>query len=434
MARYAILSPAFIGHLNPMIVLARALQKRGHHLTFIAPIDAQTKAERAGLEFIPICAQGFPPGEWDRYTATLGELTGIKANRFAGHWIGVMARGFIRELPEILRNKKFDGLVMDQIAIGAEAVCAVHKIPLAAACCALAMNPDWNIPPALFPWNYSRSLPARLRNCLGYFLTNLSGFTLLRAVMPYRLKHRLGLIHFNHVNHLRPSLVQVTQQPPFFDFPRRFLPPTFHYTGPFIEPAATQEGDFHWEGLDGRPIIYASLGTLQNRLQHVFQTIAEACATIDAQLILALGNKTATPPPNLAGNPIVVGYAPQAALLKRASLVITHCGLNTTLETLSEGLPLVGIPITNDQPGVATRVEHLGAGIKIPVKQLTAQRLRSALNRIQSEPSFRNRSRELANQIARVNGPALAAELIETAFTTRQPVHSLPKQPLAALP
>lgn len=47
MARYAILSPAFIGHLNPMIVLARALEKRGHHITFIAPIDAQTQAARA---------------------------------------------------------------------------------------------------------------------------------------------------------------------------------------------------------------------------------------------------------------------------------------------------------------------------------------------------------------------------------------------------
>lgn len=424
MAHYAILSPAFIGHLNPMIVLARALQRRGHRVSFIAPGDTKSRADRAGLEFIPICSEEFPPGEWDRYTARLGELTGVKANRFAGHWIGVMARGFIRELPEILRVQKFDGLVMDQIAIGVESVCAVHNTPLAVACCALAMNPEWTIPPALFHWNYSRSFPARIRNLLGYFATNLSGFTLMRAVMPYRRKHRLGLIHMNHMCHSRPSLVQVTQQPRFFDFPRDYLAKTFHYTGPFIEPAATQEGEFPWERLDGRPLIYASLGTLQNRLQHVFQIIAEACSTIDAQLVLALGNKNATPPPNLAGNPIVVGYAPQAALLRRATMVITHCGLNTTLETLAQGLPLVGIPITNDQPGVATRVEYLGAGIKIPVHQLTTERLRGAIDRIQSDTSYRRRAGELAEQVSSIDGPAMAAELIERAFLTRQPVTS----------
>lgn len=59
--------------------------------------------------------------------------------------------------------------------------------------------------------------------------------------------------------------------------------------------------------------------------------------------------------PELPGNPIVVNYAPQLELLKIADLTITHAGVNTTLESLSNGVPLVAIPITNDQPGVAAR-------------------------------------------------------------------------------
>jgi UDP:flavonoid glycosyltransferase YjiC (YdhE family) len=137
--------------------------------------------------------------------------------------------------------------------------------------------------------------------------------------------------------------------------------------------------------------------------------------------VIALGNKNATPPPNLVGNPIVVSYAPQTALLQRASMVITHCGLNTTLETLTYGLPMVGIPITNDQPGVATRVEHLGAGIKIPVKQLTVDRLRAAIQKIQSDPEFGERARYYANEIGQLEGPYNAAGTIEAAFTTRKP-------------
>src|SRR4051812_7910552 len=62
---YAIVTPAFVGHVNPMSVLARALQKRGHRATFIAPIDVKSKADRAGIGFIPICAEEFPIGAWD---------------------------------------------------------------------------------------------------------------------------------------------------------------------------------------------------------------------------------------------------------------------------------------------------------------------------------------------------------------------------------
>jgi UDP:flavonoid glycosyltransferase YjiC (YdhE family) len=113
MSYYAVLTPAFIGHLNPMIVLARALQRRGHRITFISPLDAEAKVHKAGFEFIPIATAGFPRGEWERTTAQLGELTGFKASRFAGNWLGRFA-GILRELPQIAARERFDGLVMDR--------------------------------------------------------------------------------------------------------------------------------------------------------------------------------------------------------------------------------------------------------------------------------------------------------------------------------
>jgi zeaxanthin glucosyltransferase len=41
---------------------------------------------------------------------------------------------------------------------------------------------------------------------------------------------------------------------------------------------------------------------------------------------------------------IVVSKAPQIELLKRAELCITHAGINTTLESLALGVPMVAIP------------------------------------------------------------------------------------------
>jgi zeaxanthin glucosyltransferase len=72
------------------------------------------------------------------------------------------------------------------------------------------------------------------------------------------------------------SLAQITNQPKAFDFPRKSLPSTFHCTGPLLDPVGRQSLPFPWEKLDGRPLIYASMGTLQTSLTWTFSTILEA--------------------------------------------------------------------------------------------------------------------------------------------------------------
>jgi zeaxanthin glucosyltransferase len=82
-------------------------------------------------------------------------------------------------------------------------------------------------------------------------------------------------------------------------------------------------------------------------------TILEAAGEFpEMQMVLSVG--TNVDPSDLgpiAANTIVVRSAPQIELLKRAALCLTHAGLNTTLEALAEGVPLVAIPIGYVQPG-----------------------------------------------------------------------------------
>jgi UDP:flavonoid glycosyltransferase YjiC (YdhE family) len=145
-----------------------------------------------------------------------------------------------------------------------------------------------------------------------------------------------------------------------------------NYTGLFKEPPNIEavkfaEVDFPFDKLTEQPLIYASLGTLQNQNIATFQCIAEACVDLDVQLVIALGNPRQDPKEfQFAGEPIVVAYAPQAELINRSSLVITHAGMNTVIDSLSAGVPLVAIPITNDQPGVASRLVRTGAGEMVP--------------------------------------------------------------------
>ena len=88
---------------------------------------------------------------------------------------------------------------------------------------------------------------------------------------------------------------------------------------------------------------------------------------------------------------IVVQRAPQLELLKRATLCVTHAGLNTTLEALAQGVRLVAIPITNDQPGVAARILASGTGL-FPLAQLNAEALRRLVDEVLGTPSYRERA------------------------------------------
>jgi MGT family glycosyltransferase len=213
------------------------------------------------------------------------------------------------------------------------------------------------------------------------------------------------------------KLAQVAQLPEALEFDVPGKPAILHYTGPFVDPQQRPVMEFPWDQLDGRPLIYASLGTLQNGSEAIFRTIAEACAGLNAQLVISLGGGLDPEPLGpLAGDPIVVRYAPQLEIVKRAALVITHAGLNTVLESLAEGVPLVALPLGNDQPGVAARVRAHGAGVVIPQQKLTARKLRSAVRDVLEDGRYRDAAQWLKNAFRQVDGLNRAADVIEQAL------------------
>ena len=125
---------------------------------------------------------------------------------------------------------------------------------------------------------------------------------------------------------------------------------------------------------------------------------------------------------DLTGSPLVVDYAPQLDLIRRAALVITHAGMNTAMETLSQGVPLVAIPVTNDQPGVAARVKWTGTGEMVPLSKLDTARLTAATVRVFGDESYRNAAERIQRAIHAAGGPTRAAEICEQAIATREPV------------
>src|SRR5947199_7327975 len=92
------------------------------------------------------------------------------------------------------------------------------------------------------------------------------------------------------------------------------------------------------------------------------------------------------------GDPVVASYAPQLEVLARARLTLTHAGLNTVLDSLTYGVPIIAVPITYEQPAIASRVRWSGAGEVIPLRRLTVQKLRTSIENVLGDSSFSSRA------------------------------------------
>jgi zeaxanthin glucosyltransferase len=410
---FGIISPPVPGHIHPFGALGRELIARGHRVTLIHMADVSSRAVAEDLEFIAIGQSDHPAGTLPRSLAKLGTLDGLSALRFTIGEIRNTTRMMLRDTPEKLAHAGVGALLVDQTEPAGGTIAEHLGIPFVTVCNALAINREPRVPPAFSGWTYRKGAVAALRNRAGYFVSDRVLSPVTSMVAEYR--RRWNLPASRNPEHSFSPLAQISQQAPAFDYPRAHLPRTFHYTGPLRRPGA--QVDFPWERLDGRPLIYASLGTLQNGKERVFRTFAEACLGLEVQLVITHGGGLDdSVAASFPGKPIVVSYAPQLAVLRRARLTLTHAGLNTVLDSLSCGVPLVSVPITYEQPAIGRRIEWCGAGQTIGFRALSTARVRRAICDVLGDPGFREKACQVQQSILAAGGVLRAADIVEQAL------------------
>ncbi|BAY24223.1 glycosyl transferase family protein [Calothrix sp. NIES-2100] len=422
MTHFGILSPgAATGPLNTMLPLGQELQRRGHRVTLFGNLDTQSKVLAAGIEFSPIGEQDFLVGSSAAALAKLGQLRGLAALQYTIELIKQISAVTLRDAPAAMKAAGVEALLVNQSSIEGGTIADFLGIPFVTVCSAVVFNREPTIPPFCTTWKYSPALWARLRNQAGYTLLHRITKPITQLIDEYRQEWKLPLYSQNNYGY--SQLAQISNAPAEFEYPRQELPPWFHFTGSFHTSANRALVSFPYEKLNDKPLIYASMGTLQNRLTWVFETIASACEGLDAQLVISLGG-SAKPEslPNLPGNPLVVEYAPQLEVLEKATLMITHAGMNTTMECVKKGVPMVAIPVANDQPGVAARIAWTGAGEFIPLNKLNVPRLRDAVKQVLTQESYKQNALSLQEATHRAGGVSRAADIIEQVVATGKPV------------
>jgi zeaxanthin glucosyltransferase len=423
------LSLPLSGHLNPMTALARKIQSRGKEILFFGVPDVEPVVRAANLTFIPVCEKEYPIGSMAKLYGPVAKLHGKDVLQYQVEQITpALLKVLLAELPGKLKETGVDAIVLDLQYSHLGIVPMSLGIPYVQVANALHFDFSGATPPCIFGWPYENTSEARARNLDG--VKKLAGYMGMSVAVAKSYAEKVGLqINWNNPRETISKLAVITQTPKQFDFPNIPWQTQFHYTGPFHDNEGREPVPFPWEKLNGKPLIYASLGTLVNGLNRVYHAILQVAGKLPKfQVVLSIGkNIDFEEMGQVPSNTIVVRSAPQIELLKRAALCITHAGLNTTLEALGQGVPMVAIPIAYDQPGVAARIAYHGVGEFIEVDNLTVESLSEMIRKVLEDPNYRDKACYFQKIIADTHGLDKAADLIEQVFLKNFAAQSKPE-------
>ncbi len=380
------------GHLFPICSIARALMRRGHRVTILTIEDMLSICEQQRVPARAVGQDLFPKGStMQRWSKKRGAAGAIRAG-FEFH---------IRHMQALLAAdlSDFDALIVDELQFQGATMAERRGIPFVGVGTALSFLPGT-----------SSTTPECLQR--------RKGLAPCMAAAFFRWASRPWL---KVINTARAGLSVVSQfaqcyspRAHVFTFPRclsaNLFPSHFHFVGNVIDETRPMAA-FPYERLDGRPLVYASFGTtmpLTKRLR-LFAAVAEACSAMPVQLVIGMGVPSeGFVSPTFVGDPVVVPFAPQSELTGKANLVVSHAGMNTIAETLTQGTPLVVLP--KPDVAVASGVTRSGAGIAVgrPKPRL----VREAIARVLATPSYKERAVQVARGIAEEGGVERAAEII----------------------
>lgn len=414
MTHFALICPPFHSHVRAFEVLGAALKARGHRVTLFA-FDGAVTGEGLGVAALPVTAGGPSVSAIvERAGRATGPLGILRTVRDTASLTDALCRG----APEILRAIGAEAIVGDEMEPAVGLIAAHLGLPFLSIACALPIERDPNLPSPFIDWSYDPTPAGRKRNRGGERIARL--FLRRQRALIEEWSLRFALPVRSRMEDCASPIATLAQLPATFDFPRAATSRVRH-VGPLRYAVAARE-PLPFVHDPARPLVYASLGTLQGHRLATFRVICRAARRLGVQLVIShCGGLTAAEAASLDALHIA-DFLPQRSVLAVADACITHAGLNTALDALEHGVPMLAIPIAFDQPGVAARIEHHGVGLKLSRVLLSERAVRTSLRRLIEDKGFRERARAIGASMERMNGAAEAAEIIEHYLAAPVPV------------
>jgi MGT family glycosyltransferase len=204
-------------------------------------------------------------------------------------------------------------------------------------------------------------------------------------------------------------LIPQVLQPAGSSFDDRYI-----FVGPSIWPRYTGES-FPIEQMHAeKPLLYISLGSIFTNQPMFFKTCFEAFADTPWQVVLSHGRAVDRDVLRFVpDNFLLSAYVPQLSVLERASVFVTHAGVNSAMESLFYGVPMVAIPqATVDQAITARLIAEKRLGVALSKHEVTPERLHEAVEYVANDEGIGQNVKRLQRLTRDAGGHQRAAAAI----------------------
>ncbi|MEX2557803.1 MAG: nucleotide disphospho-sugar-binding domain-containing protein [Actinomycetota bacterium] len=390
------------GNVLPTLAIARQLRLRGHSVRVLGPRSLRLQVDEAGCAFAVyahVPNRVASPGGAPVLGRARAALLSLELARAAP------TRAFAGDVLLELERAPADALVVDFMLAGAIAAGEHAGVPTAALMhTAFCLPASSRAPfgPALEP---AAGPAGRLRDAAISALARRLNRRSLHDLNQTRA--RIGLTPVasasDQLLSVRRLLVLTTTA---FDPPPASLPSNVRYIGPQLD------GSWKREPLDLRtatggsePLVVVSFSS-RFAAQDVVQRVLDALEVLPVRVLLTLGPVLAPDNLRVPASAALHRFIPHERVLPGARLVVTHAGLGTVMAALAHGVPLLCIPLKNDQFENAARVVAAGAGRRLGGRARRSS-LKRAIVQLLNDPRFREGAGRMAEAIAVHEGRAV---------------------------
>ena len=373
------------GHTNPTLNVVRELISRGHQVWYYSYEMLREKIETTGATFVSCddydMEQKLSPKDAVRVGKDLAFSTQILVDTT------LALDGKVCADMELLKP---DCIVADSMAVWGKAVAMKLGIPFVSSTTTFAFN------------QYSAKIMKQSVGQLFGMLFSMPKITKnIKRLQDsgYPVKNILDIIQNDDNTHT------IVYTSPEFQPCSETFSEKYAFVGPSIRPASEEIAKTK------EKLIYISMGTVNNNMMPLYKRFINALADTEYQVIISAGNLVSmddfgTLPENVS----VYAHVDQIAVLNEADVFVTHCGMNSVSEGLYFGVPLIMLPQTSEQGGVAERVLQLGAGMKL--KKTDIMSIRSAVETIFFDATYRENAEKIAEGFKCCSGAKGAADKI----------------------
>lgn len=375
------------GHINPTLGLVKKLTERGNDISYFCSEAFAPQVTEVGAKWV---------GYSSKVEVFLKEYRPTDRHPFfmLMEYMLLYDETVLPEMLVLIEKDQFDMIICDSYFGGACFLKQITKIPVVCSHSSFAMShtpvPERMLVPGFHP---------QLDHCYG-----------IRKRICERYKIEEPSMEQIFISKGDLNLVYTSS---FFNGDEKIGEPDYLFNGPSVN-RMKEVCDLDFSGIGDRKLIYISLGSVNTDFVNFYKTCISAFRDTNFHVYMSIGRKCdVSQLGEIPSNFVIKSFLPQLAILKRADAFITHAGFNSVNEAMYFGVPMLALPMVNDQQMVAKRLASMQLGLIENIRELSPEILKSKMEILISDMEIKEKCMVMSREMRRTAKIEQTAEKLE---------------------